>query len=110
MHLFGLPVPPRIRGPFLVSGESTYVGRGCLRDVLEFCVENHFVILGMEGFTTDGSSIIPNLDFIADFGEIEGGWNEQVRSAGAAARSVADRWQVLDGFEFVDITAVTQEP
>jgi hypothetical protein len=109
MQLFGLTMPSSLAGPFLVSGNTVYVGRGCLEEAIDFCVENNLVIIGMEGVTTDGSSVIPTLDFIADFGEISGDWNERVRVAHAAARLTTDQWVELRGFEFVALEALADQ-
>lgn len=106
MQLFGLPVPASLAGPFLVSGDAVYVGRGCLEEAIDFSAANDLVIVGMEGVTTDGASVSPMLDFIAEFGDIDGDWRERVRAAHAAARLTARRWAEHGGFQFVALEAV----
>lgn len=77
--------------------------------MIRFCKHHDLVIIGMEGFTTDGSSIIPTLDFIADFGDVSGDWHERVQASNAAAILVAARWAELDGFEFVAMEAIADQ-
>jgi hypothetical protein len=108
MQLFGLPVPAYLAGPFLLSGDSVYIGRSCLPEAIEFCAANDLVILGMEGVTTDGSAVVPAMDFIADLGEIDGDWGERVRSSQAEAQQIAQGWASLSGFEFVELVVAAQ--
>lgn len=41
----------------------------CMR-LINYCEENNFGILGIEGFNLTGSSRIPNMDAIVDFSEL----------------------------------------
>ncbi len=94
---FGLHLPPAVSGPVLVSGSSVYVGRGCLEQAIEFCRSNGLVIVGMEGVKTDGSAIMPTMEFIADLSEIDGQWQERVVASSDAASLIAVQWSGLTG-------------
>jgi hypothetical protein len=106
---FGLHTPPAILGPLLLSGETVYFGRGCLGTVVEFCFKSSLVVLGMEGFITNGSFITPCIDFIADLSEIEGHWKDRVRMSRDAANAVIKQWNEQSGFEFVEFEVAIQQ-
>lgn len=106
---FGLHAPSKISGPLLLSGESVYFGRGCLGEVTEYCFDNGLVVLGMEGFITNGSSITPCTEFIADLSEIGGSWDDRVRMSRDAADTVIRQWNELSGFDFVEFEVAIQE-
>ena len=105
---FGLHLPPAVSGPVLVSGSSVYVGRGCLEQAIEFCRSNGLVIVGMEGVKTDGSAIMPTMEFIADLSEIDGQWQERVVASSDAASLIAAQWSGLTGFDFVEFEVAAE--
>lgn len=105
----GLSAPPAVSGPLLLSGGSVYFGRGCLGEAIEYCFNSDLVIIGMEGFLTDGSSITPTTEFIADLSDIDGPWENRVRISRDAAAAVISQWSGLSGFDFVEIEVVNRE-
>ena len=60
------------RGLFLVTPNTTLVGLGSAEEAVTWLREHHAVILGFEGFRTDGASLEPLLEYIADFSGVEG--------------------------------------
>jgi hypothetical protein len=91
---------------FLVR--SVYVGRGCLEQAIEFCRSNGLVIVGMEGVKTDGSAIMPTIEFIADLSEIDGQWQERVVASFDAAGLIAAQWSGLTGFDVVEFEVAAE--
>lgn len=63
-----------------------------LRDAIRLVRDLNLVILGMDGLLQDGAAIVPLNDFIADFSEIVGSWNERVRDSSEAGSEVAAVW------------------
>jgi hypothetical protein len=58
------------------------------------------VILGMEGFATDGSQIVPLMDYITTSFPLQGTWDEQVDSTASTALRIVEAWG--EGPEFID--------
>lgn len=105
----GLSAPPAIPGPLLLSDRSVYFGRSCLMGVAEYCLNNGFVIMGLEGFVTDGSSITPVTDFIVDLSEIDGTFENRVQASFDAAITIIRQWSELPGFDFVEFEVVEKD-
>lgn len=68
--------------------------------------EHHAVILGFEGFRTDGASLEPLLEYIADFSGIQGSPADRVVRTAEAALIVLAKWE--GGPEFIEFV-VEQE-
>lgn len=64
-----------------------------LERFVELTEELGLVILGLDGLRQDGAVIVPLIDYIADFGEIGGPWDDRVRASAVEARSVAAGWE-----------------
>jgi hypothetical protein len=62
--------------------------------------EHRAVILGFEGFRTDGRSLVPLLDYIADFSAIQGSAADRVAKTAQAALVVLAKWK--GGPEFIE--------
>ena len=52
----------RRRGLFLVTPNTTLVGLGSAKEAVTGLLEHRAVILGFEGFRTDGMSLVPLLE------------------------------------------------
>jgi hypothetical protein len=86
---------------FLVTPNTTLVGLGSVEEAVAWLRENRAVILGFEGFRTDGISLVPLLDYIADFSAIEGSPADRVAKTAEAALVVLSRWRG-GGPEFIE--------
>jgi len=93
-------------GLVLLSRGVLLIGVGCLEYAIAQIEVRGLVILGMDGFRTDGVALAPQLDFIADFGEIDGSWSERTRQSCQSARLIAAAWN--NGTEFVEF--ILDEP
>jgi hypothetical protein len=80
-------------GLLLTSGGALYIGIGGAANAVAALQRNSIVVLGMEGFNTDGRSVVPLLDYIADFSSLSGSWESRVQSSALAARNILDAWQ-----------------
>ena len=100
-------VPPNFRSLFLVSAGNVYVGRRGLDEYLSWIRDQEQVVLGFEGFQTDGYWIIPLIDFIADLSSIDGSWEERVAKSGDAAKKIVDLWG--PAVQFVSVNGITED-
>ena len=93
-------------GPFLVSGNELFVGRGHWRSAVEWLRSHSAEVLGFEGFDfegfdEDGRYLRPRLDYITDFAGISG-----VDALAEAALRVLTAWEAAaDRPQFVTFTA-----
>ena len=90
----------RRRGLFLVTPNTTLVGLGSAEEAVTWLREHHAVILGFEGFRTDGASLEPLLGYIADFSGVEGSPADRVARTAEAALIVLTKWK--GGPEFIE--------
>ena len=60
-----------IRGPVMVWGNEVLVAVGAAADAIDAYRARGIVILGFEGFDTDGRHLLPRLDCISDFSSID---------------------------------------
>lgn len=90
-----------VRGLFLLSGTSVYVGIGSMVAVLTWVGDHGGVVLGMEGLSCDGRVVRPLEDCLADFSSITGTPAERVRLSIEAAERILASW---DRAQFVDLT------
>lgn len=79
-------------GPFLVSGADVYVGIGSAVEAVSMYRHRNEVILGFEGFRTDGRFLDADLDLVADLSSVSGSWDERVRRAEVEAIEILERW------------------
>jgi hypothetical protein len=89
-----------LSGLVLRSPNSTLIGIGVLREAIDVLRKHGLVILGMEGFRTDGRRIIPMVQFVADFSQLQSAGRRLVDDSAAAALRVAAHW--TDGPQFVE--------
>lgn len=103
-----LPIwlPEEFPGLVLLSGGSVYVGCGHAYLAVSRLEECGIVVLGMEGFRTDGTSIEPLADFVADLSDIEGLWKDRIRESCGAAMRILDQWSRMSSLEFVEFVIV----
>jgi len=94
-------------GLVLISGRTLLVGVGCLEFAITQAEANSLVVIGMEGFRTDGVALTPLIEFVADLDEVDGVWAERVRSSSEAARSIAAAWS--RGPEFIELVLAAQD-
>lgn len=95
-----------IEGLVLKSGSSCYPSVGAALSALDWLEAHNCVVLGFEGFSTDGHTLRPRLDRIADFSEeLPAPWRDRVRKSIAASRTILAQW---DDVQFVDL--VVDEP
>lgn len=89
-------------GLFLVSGKDLYVGFGYARRAVKYLADHSVVILGFEGFSTNGRDLEPLLEYVVDL-EVAGTSDEERVADGLrkALRTI-DAWQSRDGPEFVE--------
>jgi hypothetical protein len=92
----------------LTSGDNIYLGRARVAEALEWLHAQGLVVLGMEGFSTDGRYVLPSLDHVADFSEIDGTWPERVAASHQAAITVISLWD--DAVPFVQIETESVGP
>jgi hypothetical protein len=90
----------------LMSRSAIYIGIGAAATAVELFRRRSLVIVGLEGVRTDGIVIQALDQYIADFSELKGSWEEQVEGSAAAALRVLRDWH--DGPEFVDFTLIAQ--
>jgi hypothetical protein len=82
-----------ISGPLMLWGNELFVGLEVASKVIEFFRSRGDVILGFEGFNTDGAHLMPQMDFITDFSSIDGTWLERVERSADAAILVMFKWR-----------------
>ena len=81
-----------ISGPLMLWSNEVFVGREAASEAIELFRSRGYVILGFEGFNTDGVILAPQMDFIADFSSIDGTWSERVERSADAAVVVLANW------------------
>jgi hypothetical protein len=96
-----------IRGPLMLWSNEVFVGREAAAKAIEFFRSRGDVILGFEGFNTDGVFLVPQMDLIADFSSINGTWSERVEHSADAAVLVMSKWQ--SGPQFVTFVVAQRE-
>jgi hypothetical protein len=94
-------------GLILVGHDTLLIGLGGLGDALTLAGELALVIEGMEGFRTDGVTLTPLVDFVADLTDIDGTWAERVQLSVEGARRVAAAW--VNGPEFIELMLASQD-
>lgn len=82
-----------INGPLLLWSNEVFVGLDVASQAIELFRSRGDVILGFEGFNTDGVRLMPQLDFITDFSSIDGTWLERAQRSADAATSVLSNWR-----------------
>src|SRR5262249_19712496 len=100
--------PAGYQGLRLLSYGKTMYGLGSAVDVVDLIERERFVILGMEGFNTDGRALVALVEFIADFSGINGSWPERTRTSAHEARRVLQIWNVGLEPEFVLISTASE--
>ena len=87
----------------LLSGRSSYYfGIGNSKEIAFWLSKRGLIILGIEGFKCDGVSVIPLVDYIADFSSITGSLSERVDASLNAALSVLPNWEnTVEFIEFI---------
>lgn len=88
-------------GLWLLSGSSAYVGIGHANAIADWLCERGLVILGLEGFVSDGVRIKPLTEYVADFSELSGSLEDCLDESKRAALAVLEDWK--HGPQFVDI-------
>lgn len=96
----------RLPGLLLLSSNGVFVGMGYVSDAITTLRHQSLFILGMEGFTTDGYTVTPLMECIADFSSIQGDWAAKVEQSASAAELIVGMWQ--HGPMFVVFGAVDQ--
>jgi hypothetical protein len=91
-----------ISGPLMIWSNEALVGIGAAVHAIEFFRSRGYVITGFEGFNTDGTYLMPQMDFIADFSSIGGSWSDRVQRSAEAAVAIVSRWQ--PGPQFITFT------
>jgi hypothetical protein len=86
----------------LLSGNSIYFGIGKAKEVVEWLTRNEFIILGFEGFKTNGCFIEPSLDFIADFSCIDGTKYERLKRCHDFSLDILAQW--INKIEFIEFS------
>lgn len=77
---------PRDPSAVIVATAATATG------LVELAQELDLIVLGLDGLQVDGAVVVPLIDFIADFGDVPGAWDDRVRACAASARDVLDEW------------------
>jgi hypothetical protein len=95
-----------INGPLMLWSNEVFVGLEVASKAIEFFRSRGDVILGFEGFNTDGVHLMPQMDFITDFSSLDGTPYERVQRSADAANLVISNWR--PGPQFV--TFVVDRP
>ena len=95
-----------IDGPVMLWSNEVLIGRGSAVDAIHFYRSRGDVILGFEGFDTDGTVRTPRMDCIADLSSIDGSWSDRQDRSVEAALAIVYRW--VPGPQW--ITFVVQRP
>jgi hypothetical protein len=77
---------------------------------LDWLEAQSLIVLGFDGFTTDGEWIIPSMEHIADFSDILDeplDWAERVRRSIDASRRVLAQW--FGKVQFVDMVVASRD-
>jgi hypothetical protein len=98
-----------IVGLALRTGPDLYPSVTLARESLGWIEAQSFVVLGFDGFTTDGEWLIPSLEHIADFSRLldnRTDWDACVRESIEESRRVLGRW--AGKIQFVDAVIASQ--
>lgn len=97
-----------VKGLVLRTGSGAlYPSVGAAIAALDWLEAHNAVVLGFDGFDTDGRYLRPRLDRIADFSQdLPADWTERVRLTISAARSTLAAWNDL---QFVDLVVDESE-
>lgn len=90
------------RGLVLWSHGNVYIGAGFARDFVRWIQQRSGVILRLEGLETDGRSIRPLLDYIADIPDPVGSVKQRSDASASLALRVLDEWDRTGGPAFID--------
>jgi len=88
-------------GLWLLSASSAYVGIGYAATVAEWLCKRGMVILGVEGFVSDGVRITPLTEYVADFSDLSGSLEDRLDESKRAALALLEEWK--HGPQFIDI-------
>lgn len=81
-----------IDGPVMVWSNEVFVLTAAANDAVRFYRSRGDVILGLEGFNTDGRHLIPRMDCISDFSSIDRTRPDAADQSADAAISVLRKW------------------
>lgn len=81
-----------IDGPVMVWRNEVLVGAGAAGDAVNFFRSRGDVILGFDGFDTNGRSLFPRLDYIADLSSIDDAVADAAERAADAALAILAKW------------------
>jgi hypothetical protein len=99
-----------IAGLALRTGPDLYPSVSLALASLDWIQEQSLVVLGFEGFTTDGVRLVPSLEHIADFSAILDGlpdWAGCVMQSIDASKRVLPDW--IGDVQFVDMTLTSED-
>jgi hypothetical protein len=82
----------------LLSSTNLLIGIETVTKLIPLLRRRNFVVLGLDGFSTDGRSIKPS-EYLADFSEIE-----SAEESYEALSRVVSFWLAEGGPDFVEIT------
>ena len=82
--------------------DAIVVGGSSLLRLIDLAEAQGLVVLGLDGLKLDGGNVIPLMDYLADFGAIDGSRESRVTSSAAAARMVAQGWGPMP--DLVEVT------
>jgi len=82
-----------INGPLMLWSNEVFVGLEVASEAIALFRSRGDVILGFEGFNTDGAHLMPQMDFITDFSSIDGTWLERAERSADAASLVLSNWR-----------------
>jgi len=87
----------------LRSGSATYIGIGQAGEVVRWLAARGHQVIGLEGFSCDGTAIRPSLEHIADLSDAQG-----PEAATRAAVTILDEWR--GSIEWIDIESEPGPP
>ncbi|WP_026555421.1 hypothetical protein [Arthrobacter sp. 35W] len=102
-----LAVPP---GLLLVTHPDVFVGVGAMCGAARIAGDMGALILGLDGYRTDGEHLIPLIEYILDSSSYctpELTWDDAVQKSVEAVDWVADVWK--DGPEFVEFVLLGRD-
>lgn len=90
------------RGLFLLAAGNVYVGIGDAQKAIHFLADRGVVILGFEGFTTDGVHLQASVDYIADLTLTGASAEARVKESAENALRILESWSTQGGPAFVE--------
>ena len=91
-----------------IGGEWFFQPKVCL-DLVSECESNGLAVIGIEGFKIDGSEVVPQLDLIADWSNVEvKEWEAFVAEASALSRKFIETISVASGI-LLNLTIVSEK-